>query len=190
MSKPIIEVTGIDELIQRIDDIPAKIKKSNRTALTATGLFLKGQVEERWAVDTGFSRDRIEFEIDEGKSVTDLNVGFLDRQVDYAYFVENGRKPGAFPPLQSIVEWLGGKKSLQKEMIASFYPDKKTVPLIQRQSKYDALTSHQKGMVFIIGRSVAKNGTKGVGAFKEVRAKKLSEAERVYFDKLLSNLNL
>jgi len=184
-----IKITGLDEVISDIVNLPRDAKLANRKAMTTAGLFLRGQVERRWKVDTGFSRSRIEFDIDTGKLSADLNVGFLDKEVDYAYFVEKGRAPGKFPPLQSIVGWLGGKKDLQAAMIQSFYPSK-SVPLIQRQSEYESLTSQQKGLVFIIGRAIAKKGTKGAFAFRDTRAQNLGQAEQVYLNKLVQSLNL
>lgn len=186
---PSIQIKGIDELIQRLDNVPKEIKSANKIALGATALFIRGQIEERWKVDTGFSRSRIDSEIDTGIDGTDLNVGFITKEVDYAWYVENGRRPGKFPPLDVITGWLGGKKALQQSMITRFFPNK-AVPLIQRQSVYNKLTPQQKGLVFIIGRGMAKNGTKGAFAFRNVRERHLGEAEAIYLDKLTRELNL
>lgn len=52
---------------------------------------------------------------------------------DYIYFLDQGRKPGKFPPVNAIREWVKSKLGIEDKMVNS--------------------------VAFVVGRSISENGT-------------------------------
>lgn len=180
-----VVISGFEELLEDIEDLPETVREADRLAQKAVGLFAQGVLKENWPVDTTFSREKITFERRKTAKEHFLDIGFED-DVDYAHYVEVGREPGRFPNLQAITEWLGGKKAFQRQLITNLIG--KTTPLIQRQSVYDYLTKRQKQIVFIVARSIAVNGTEGVGVFEDFRERDLYEAVEIYYNTFRKHL--
>jgi len=67
---------------------------------------------------------------------------------DYWYYVEHGRKPGKFPPVNKIKEWITVKPVMP-------YPDKKgRIPTVDQ-------------LAFLIGRKISKEGTEAKPFFEK-----------------------
>lgn len=60
---------------------------------------------------------------------------------DYAYWLENGRKPGKFPPVNKIKEWVRARRILPRPLPNGKLP-----------------TENQ--LAYLIGRKISKVGTK------------------------------
>jgi len=73
---------------------------------------------------------------------------------DYWYFVDEGRKPGKFPPVMAIRNWILDKP-------VSFRPINGKIPSLKQQT-------------YLIGRSIAKKGTAGTN-FTELALEKTLE---------------
>lgn len=61
---------------------------------------------------------------------------------DYWYYVENGRKPGRFPPIDKILEWI------------------KVKPVIPYTDSRGRLPTEEQ-LAFLIARKIANEGTEG-----------------------------
>lgn len=71
----------------------------------------------------------------------DLPESFVIIMEDYWYWVDEGRKPGRFPPVNAIRNWI-----LDKPI--NFAPINGKIPTLKQQT-------------YLIGRSIAKKGTAG-----------------------------
>lgn len=69
------------------------------------------------------------------------------RAADYWKYVENGRRPGKFPPPQKIIKWIE-KKPVKPRAINGKVPSKES-------------------LAFLIGRAIAQNGIKPGRQFHE-----------------------
>lgn len=94
---------------------------------------------------------------------------------DYWIYTENGRKPGKFPPLDKIKQWI------------------KVKPILPRASKNGKLPSDES-LAYLIGRKIATKGIKGshslaktIDSFKLVQ-KVTSELSRLIGDELMSDI--
>lgn len=121
--------------------------------------------------------------LDAGKSATgnlvqnfQVVVNFQDNQVlctvqtvDYFQWVENGRGPGKFPPLNVIENWIETKNILPR-------PENGKLP-------------SQKSLVFLIGRKIAEHGiepgnqlAETVNQLNDIYIKKFQEALQLDFN--------
>jgi len=98
---------------------------------------------------------------------------------DYYYFIENGRRPGKYPPLAKIRQWAQVKKGVQR------YRDKKG-RFIKNETR-----------VFLMARSIAKYGYHGTpfidGAIQSVLPKitdDLGGAAAAFLQKTLNESRL
>lgn len=85
---------------------------------------------------------------------------------DYYRYVENGRKPGKFPPIAKIKQWIKDK------------------PVIPRPDKDGRLPTENQ-LSFLISRSIANNGIEAGNQLK----KTIEEMNRIYIDRLRAALD-
>lgn len=83
---------------------------------------------------------------------------------DYYYWVDKGRGPGKAPPLQPsvIANWITARG-------IKFQP--KNLKAVVHRKNYNAAAAdarQQKSLAFLIGRKIARQGTKGTGFFSSV----------------------
>jgi hypothetical protein len=78
---------------------------------------------------------------------------------DYAYFVNNGRRPGKYPPLGAIDRWVRQKKGIQGI----------------RNEKGQFIS--RKSQVFLIRRSIGKYGYQGINFIDKAIESSLSKIE-------------
>ena len=85
---------------------------------------------------------------------------------DYWIFVENGRKPGRFPPIDKILEWIRIK------------------PVIPYSDSRGRLPTEEQ-LAFLIARKIAEQGTEP----KNVLAETITELNSIYLPKLQQALD-
>lgn len=85
---------------------------------------------------------------------------------DYWYYVENGRKPGRFPPIDKILEWIRIK------------------PVIPYSDSRGRLPTEEQ-LAFLISRKIAEQGTEG----RKVLAETVEELNNYYLPLLQQALD-
>jgi len=93
---------------------------------------------------------------------------FVVYMEDYWYWVDRGRKPGGFPPIDDIISWINNKP-------VSWTPTDGKIPSIKQRA-------------FLIGRSIAEKGTNKTDFTRLATDKTLNDAldmfEEEYADQI------
>lgn len=133
-----IYVEGLDELLRKMDNLPAEVQRECLKAMQSASLDIiadaKGNLRANGSVVTGNLRASGKVQKVDDKT---LDVGFFSsdaRDKGYASYVEHGRKPGKMPPPDILEAWAYKKFRL---------------------SHKDA-----RSMAWAMARSIAKKGTK------------------------------
>lgn len=133
-----IYVEGLDELLRKMDRLPAEVQRECLRAMQSASLDIiadaKGNLRVNGSVVTGNLRASGKVQKVDDKT---LDVGFFSSDVKdkgYASYVEYGRKPGKMPPPDILEAWAYKKFRL---------------------SHKDA-----RSMAWAMARSIAKKGTK------------------------------
>lgn len=133
-----IYVEGLDELLRKMDNLPAEVQRKCFKAMQTATLDIiadaKGNLRVNGSVVTGNLRASGKVQKVDDKT---LDVGFFSsdaRDKGYASYVEYGRKPGKMPPPDILEAWAYKKFRL---------------------SHKDA-----RSMAWAMARSIAKKGTK------------------------------
>lgn len=133
-----IYVEGLDELLRKMDRLPADVQRECFKAMQTASLDIiadaKGNLRVNGSVVTGNLRASGKVQKVDDKT---LDVGFFSSDVKdkgYASYVEYGRKPGKMPPPDILEAWAYKKFRL---------------------SHKDA-----RSMAWAMARSIAKKGTK------------------------------
>lgn len=133
-----IYVEGLDELLRKMDNLPAEVQRKCFKAMQTASLDIiadaKGNLRVNGSVVTGNLRASGKVQKVDDKT---LDVGFFSsdaRDKGYASYVEHGRKPGKMPPPDILEAWAYKKFRL---------------------SHKDA-----RSMAWAMARSIAKKGTK------------------------------
>ena len=133
-----IYVEGLDELLRKMDNLPAEVQRECLKAMQSASLDIiadaKGNLRANGSVVTGNLRASGKVQKVDDKT---LDVGFFSSDVKdkgYASYVEYGRKPGKMPPPDILEAWAYKKFRL---------------------SHKDA-----RSMAWAMARSIAKKGTK------------------------------
>ena len=133
-----IYVEGLDELLRKMDRLPADVQRECFKAMQSASLDIiadaKGNLRANGSVVTGNLRASGKVQKVDDKT---LDVGFFSSDVKdkgYASYVEYGRKPGKMPPPDILEAWAYKKFRL---------------------SHKDA-----RSMAWAMARSIAKKGTK------------------------------
>lgn len=116
--------------------------KNLKEVLVAYGEALEEQYREEIANKNAFASGRL---FDSVKSIIETDDKAFEVSLsleEYWKYVEEGRSPGKFPPLDKIEEWIRIKP-------VAPYPDSQgRVPTV-------------KQLAFLIGRKIAEEGTEG-----------------------------
>lgn len=113
-----------------------------KEALETYGQVLEEQYREQIANTNAFASGRLFDSIHHIVTVEDHTIDLSLSLEDYWKYVEEGRGPGKFPPLDKIEEWIRIKP-------VAPYPDSQgRVP-------------SNKQLAFLIGRKIAEEGTEG-----------------------------
>ena len=133
-----IYVEGLDELLRKMDRLPAEVQRKCFKAMQSASLDIiadaKGNLRANGSVVTGNLRASGKVQKVDEKT---LDVGFFSSDVEnkgYARYVEYGRKPGKMPPPDILEAWAYKKFRL---------------------SHKDA-----RSAAWALARSIAKKGTK------------------------------
>ena len=133
-----IYVEGLDELLRKMDRLPADVQRECFKAMQSASLDIiadaKGNLRANGSVVTGNLRASGKVQKVDEKT---LDVGFFSSDVEnkgYARYVEYGRKPGKMPPPDILEAWAYKKFRL---------------------SHKDA-----RSAAWALARSIAKKGTK------------------------------
>lgn len=113
-----------------------------KEALETYGQVLEEQYREQIASTGAFASGKLFDSVHHIVTVEDHTIDLSLSLEDYWKYVEEGRKPGKFPPLDKIEEWIRIKP-------VAPYPDSRgRVP-------------SNKQLAFLIGRKIAEEGTEG-----------------------------
>ena len=133
-----IYVEGLDELLRKMDSLPAEVQRKCFKAMQSASLDIiadaKSNLRVNGSVVTGNLRASGKVQKVDEKT---LDVGFFSSDVEnkgYARYVEYGRKPGKMPPPDILEAWAYKKFRL---------------------SHKDA-----RSAAWALARSIAKKGTK------------------------------
>lgn len=104
-----IYVEGLDELLRKMDRLPAEVQRECFRAMQTASLDIiadaKGNLRVNGSVVTGNLRASGKVQKVDDKT---LDVGFFSsdaRDKGYASYVEHGRKPGKMPPPDILEAW-------------------------------------------------------------------------------------
>ena len=104
-----IYVEGLDELLRKMDRLPAEVQRECFKAMQTASLDIiadaKGNLRVNGSVVTGNLRASGKAQKVDDKT---LDVGFFSsdaRDKGYASYVEHGRKPGKMPPPDILEAW-------------------------------------------------------------------------------------
>ena len=104
-----IYVEGLDELLRKMDNLPAEVQRECLKAMQSASLDIiadaKGNLRANGSVVTGNLRASGKVQKVDDKT---LDVGFFSsdaRDKGYASYVEHGRKPGKMPPPDILEAW-------------------------------------------------------------------------------------
>ena len=133
-----IYVEGLDELLRKMDRLPAEVQRECFKAMQSASLDIiadaKGNLRANGSVVTGNLRASGKVQKVDEKT---LDVGFFSSDVEnkgYARYVEYGRKPGKMPPPDILEAWAYKKFRLSHK--------------------------EARSMAWALARSIAKKGTK------------------------------
>ena len=132
-----IYVEGLDELLRKMDRLPAEVQRECFKAMQRASLDIiadaKSNLRVNGSVVTGNLRASGKVQKVDDKT---LDVGFFssDSEKGYASYVEYGRKPGKMPPPDILEAWAYKKFRLSHK--------------------------EARSMAWALARSIAKKGTK------------------------------
>ena len=133
-----IYVEGLDELLRKMDKLPAEVQRECFKAMQTASLDIiadaKSNLRVNGSVVTGNLRASGKVQKVDEKT---LDVGFFSSDVEnkgYARYVEYGRKPGKMPPPDILEAWAYKKFRLSHK--------------------------EARSMAWALARSIAKKGTK------------------------------
>lgn len=121
----------------------------------------KDKLEKDGKRATGALIDNMETEI----KVSGTTISVVLNVADYYYYVENGRKPGKFPPVLKIKKWIQDK------------------PILPHPDKNGKLPTENQ-LAYLIGRKIATEGIKPGGQLKET----VQTLNNIYLQKLQAAL--
>lgn len=117
---------------------------------------------KRRAVSSGALRDSLTFSLkDNGKGRTYINFGAKGIPSKYADVVEEGRRPGKFPPIQAIKDWMRIKPIRLRDLKTNSFTKVTETKLNQA--------------AFLIARSIKMKGIPGLKYFEDALTAQLEE---------------
>lgn len=135
--------------VEGVDKFISDIKKDANKALLYCGEYLTGKIQEQLIIDSydtgALARSVTYRQVEDGVVEVGTNL-------EYAPIREYGRKPGTFPNLDALVGW-----AARKGMITG-----------GASQKYDTLHYKDKGVIYLVARSIALKGIEGKHTFMRV----------------------
>ena len=141
----------LSEFLATLDEYAQKSEELYKRKLTDKGINASYKLLN--SVETTVKRNDDEF-------IVSINLE------DYWYYVENGRGPGKFPPIDKILEWIRVK------------------PVIPYSDSRGRLPTEEQ-LAFLISRKIAEQGTEG----KHILYETVDELNRYYLPKLQQSLD-
>ena len=141
----------LSEFLATLDEYAEKAKELYKRKLTDKGINASYKLLN--SVETTVKRNDDEF-------VVTIHLE------DYWIFVENGRKPGRFPPIDKILEWIRIK------------------PVIPYSDNRGRLPTEEQ-LAFLIARKISEQGTEG----RNVLFETVDELNREYLPRLKQSLD-
>lgn len=144
---------------------PAEFKRAQTAALYYGALFAQRQIVHRVPVNTGMLRASVQMSQPVDSPIENamiVKIGPTGGPSLYAYFVENGRKPGKMPPFEPIGYW------------------------VQRKLRLSPGTEEWMNAVQAIRWKIALKGTKGAEFIKqtvEIDGKRIQELMTTAFNR-------
>lgn len=141
----------------------AIVSQELRSAMQESVLILESEVAQETPVNFGTLRAGIRGEVQTPFMGT---VGVVGPGERYYKFVEDGRRPGKFPPMKAIILWV--RRKLKPHVLARSIKTRR----ITKQLRGDAQLSALERVSFLVARKIAEKGTTGAKMFaKGVKAK-------------------
>ena len=141
----------LQNFLSTLDEYAEKAKELYKRKLTDKGINASYKLLN--SVETVVRRNDDEF-------IVSINLE------PYWYYVENGRGPGRFPPIDKILEWIRVK------------------PVIPYSDSRGKLPTEEQ-LAFLISRKIAEQGTEP----KRVLAETITELNSIYLPKLQQSLD-
>jgi len=141
-------------------------------AMHKTGLVGEARVKgimEKEAYDTGALLRSVTHKVRKSKDEVVLTIG---SNLEYAWFVEHGRRPGKFPNLDALTKWVGrmlAREGVKTRVNVTFDQLKELA-----RSKGKKASAQQKayrihlGVIYLVGRKIATKGIRGKMIFKRI----------------------
>lgn len=152
--------------IQSLKAVMRNIQEKSDRALEICGEHLKTEIKKQMKTDS-YDLWNLARSV-ESRLVRHWLVEVWSALV-YATIREYGRKPWKFPPLDALVWWTARKKMISKG---------------NTTKKYDDLHYKDKGVVFVIARSIAKKGIKGKHTFQNVLDRERANIKKLYIQNM------
>ena len=165
-----------DYALKDFADAVVNLAKLN-TMRTITKTNSRGKQYKTRISSSGTLRDSIASELkvrtkDGRFSKGYINFGFKGVAAEYGSSVEFGRKPGSFPPVAPIAQWIKDKPLKLRDI--------ETGQFIKKATDKKAYERQINGLAFIIARSIAKRGQQPTNFFSEAYYAK----EKQYADQI------
>ncbi len=155
-------------------DVERQTEAAVYRAMVKTGLVGEARVKgimQKEAYDTGRLLRSVAFSIIKGKDELRLILG---SNLEYALYVEEGRKPGKWPSLNGLVKWVGRKmreKGINARVNVTFDQLKQ---MAKEKNKTGAASTQAKiarqqlAMLYLVGRKIATKGIRQKLIFKRI----------------------
>lgn len=114
---------------------PVIVRQEMAKAMQESLLLTETEVAKNTPVTFGIARASIN-----GRFISPFN-GVVGSSANYIEWVERGRRPGKFPPIDAITLWVRRKLKVDPKLL--------------------------KSVGFLVARKIAKKGTKGAFMFRE-----------------------
>lgn len=97
-----VTVVGMDKVQRGLSNAPKHLADETKTTMQAALLLLEGEQKKTAPRDTGRLQGSVHHTITgRGASLT----GRVGPSVRYAIYVEKGRRPGRYPPIDAVAGW-------------------------------------------------------------------------------------
>ncbi|QDT46166.1 hypothetical protein Pan258_01830 [Symmachiella dynata] len=157
-----------------LKEIEQDVEDATYRAMTKTGLVgearLKGIIEKE-AYDTGRLLRSVNSIIQRLPNEIRLVIG---TNLEYAFYLEHGRKPGKWPNLDALTKWVGRKLRQQgvgTRVNVSFDQLKSLARTNGKKATkaQEAYRAHLSAL-YLIGRKIATKGIRGKFIFQRIEA--------------------
>ena len=162
-------VQATDEWLKQIEE---EVNDATFRAMTKTGLVGEARIKsivEKEAYDTGRLLRSVNTTIETLPEEYRLTIG---TNLEYAFYLEHGRKPGKWPNLDALTKWVGRKlrqQGINTKVNVSFDQLKQSAKSNGKKAtkSQQAARAHLTA-VYLIGRKIATKGIRGKYIFSRI----------------------